>query len=159
MIKYPLKWHDGHQFESWFQSARAYDALKSSGHLSCASCGSGAVEKAIMAPRVSSGRAKTEAQAPDSADTSVPVAAPDAATPMAQMPAEMRKALQDFKQKVEAQSDYVGPKFAEQARAMHLGDAPERAIYGEANAAEAKALIDDGVPVMPLPFLPTKKAN
>lgn len=75
------------------------------------------------------------------------------------MPEKMRAALQDMKEHVEANSDYVGTKFADQARAMHLGDAPERAIYGEANREDAKALLEDGVPVIPLPFVPTKKVN
>ncbi len=61
--------------------------------------------------------------------------------------------------KIEANSDYVGPKFAAEARKMHDGDAPTRAIFGEANPAEAKALIEDGVPILPLPFGPKQKAN
>ncbi|MGL5008851.1 MAG: DUF1178 family protein, partial [Paracoccaceae bacterium] len=68
-------------------------------------------------------------------------------------------ALAALRAKVEAESDYVGPNFAAEARAIHAGDAPERAIYGEARFEEAKALIEDGVPVAPLPFIPTRKAN
>jgi len=64
-----------------------------------------------------------------------------------------------MKTHVEENSDYVGKDFAKEARAMHLGDAPERSIWGEAKAADAKSLIDDGVPVMPLPFTPKSKAN
>lgn len=130
MIKYTLKCADGHAFESWFASAAAYDSLSAAGHVSCAICGSAQVEKAIMAPRVST--------ADDAARTA---------------------ALRKMKAEVEQNSDYVGTNFANEARAMHLGDAPGRSIWGEAKPAEAKALIEDGVPVVPLPFTPKSKAN
>ena len=131
MIKYTLKCKHGHAFESWFQSAEAFDRLSSAGHISCVECGSTEVEKSVMAPQVRPGRA-VEART---------------------------KALQAMRAHVEENSDYVGGDFATEARAMHLGDAPERSIWGEANATEAKALIDDGVPVLPLPFTPKSKAN
>ena len=72
---------------------------------------------------------------------------------------EQEQALAALKQHVEENADYVGSNFAEEARSMYLGATPERAIYGEANGAEAKALIEDGVPVAPLPFVPNRKAN
>jgi hypothetical protein len=72
-------------------------------------------------------------------------------------PAE--QALAEMRKKVEANSEYVGPKFADEARKMHLGDAPERAIYGEAKMEDAKKLIEDGVPVLPLPFKPNRSTN
>ena len=141
MIQYALKCDQGHQFESWFQSASAFDALAASGHLSCALCGSTEVVKAIMAPRVS----KT-------------VPAPK--TPALSTPqSDDEKALSALRKHVEENADYVGGNFAQEARSMYLGATPERAIYGEANGAEAKALIEDGVPVAPLPFLPNRKAN
>jgi hypothetical protein len=71
----------------------------------------------------------------------------------------MAKALSQMRETVEKNATYVGGNFAKQARSMHLGDAPEKPIWGEANLKEAKALIDDGVPVAPLPFIPTRKAN
>lgn len=71
----------------------------------------------------------------------------------------MERAMAEMKRQVEENSEYVGDTFAEEARAMHLGDAPERAIHGEANLKEAKELIDDGVPVVPLPFAPKRKTN
>lgn len=67
--------------------------------------------------------------------------------------------MADLKRKVEENADYVGMSFATEARAIHDGTAPERPIYGEANLKEAKSLIEDGVPVAPLPFMPKKKAN
>jgi hypothetical protein len=141
MIQYALKCEKGHAFDSWFQSAKAFDALRLAGHVTCASCGSGKVEKAVMAPRV----AKAQSAATDKA----------LSTPQS----EQEAALAEFRRHVEKNADYVGPRFAQEARAMYLDGAPERAIYGEANGTEAKALIEDGVPVMPLPFLPNRKAN
>lgn len=141
MIQYALKCDEGHQFESWFQSASAFDALAKSGHLSCAICGSADVTKALMSPRVSGA-----AVAPET---------PDLSTPQT----EAEKALTAMRKHVEENADYVGGSFAEEARSMYLGATPERAIYGEANGAEAKALIEDGVPVAPLPFVPNRKTN
>lgn len=147
MIQYTLKCEDGHVFDSWFQSASSYDALKKAGHVSCAACGTQNVDKAIMAPRVTASRNKA-------------VIPENRKTPMASAPEpDVQKALEDMKRKVEETSDYVGENFAKEARSMHLGDAPERSIYGQANAEEAKSLIEDGVPVLPLPFTPTRKTN
>ncbi len=147
MIQYSLRCEDGHTFDSWFQSASAFDSLKKTGHVTCALCGSAKVEKAIMAPRVRASRN----QAADPAEQNKPmVAAPGS---------DMQKTLEDMKRKVEESSDYVGENFAKEARSMHLGEAPERPIYGQANAEDAKSLIEDGVPVLPLPFMPTRKTN
>tara|TARA_R110000764_G_scaffold76528_2_gene153738 strand:- start:40978 stop:41415 length:438 start_codon:yes stop_codon:yes gene_type:complete len=145
MIRYALKCDRGHAFESWFKSAEAFDVLRRAGHLNCTECGSAEVDKAVMAPRVS--------QARDAAETAKADAARDARA------AEVKAALAQMRKHVEANSTYVGGNFAKEARAMHLGDAPERAIHGEAKPAEAKALIEDGVPVMPLPFMPKSKVN
>lgn len=150
MIQYSLKCADGHQFDSWFQSASAFDKLQAAGHVSCAVCGSGDVTKALMAPRVNK-------------VANVPAAKPEPDTP--KTPAlnapenEAQQAIAKLKKHVEANSDYVGKDFATEARAMHDGDAPERAIWGEAKLEDAKALVDDGIAVTPLPFLPTRKSN
>ncbi len=133
MIRFHLTCDQDHQFESWFQSGDAFDKLVGSGMVTCATCGSTAVRKTMMAPAVS---------------TSSEITAPKQTDHLA--------ALRD---KVEANSDYVGKKFAREARDMHDGLVPERPIYGEANLTEAKKLVDDGIPVMPLPFLPRKKTN
>jgi len=68
-------------------------------------------------------------------------------------------ALAEMRRHIEENSEYVGMSFAREARAIHEGDAPERAIHGEARAEEARKLIEDGIPVAPLPFLPKSKAN
>ena len=138
MIKYALKCDDGHKFESWFQSSDAYDRLIEAGHLSCAVCGSVKVAKDIMAPKLSSNL------------PAVPEATPKAPLSEPTHPAEA--ALRQLRKKIEENADDVGRQFASEARRIHAGDAPERAIYGEARPDEAKALLDDGVPVMPLPF-------
>lgn len=151
MIQYALKCSQGHAFDSWFQSAAAYDKLAGAGMVVCAICGDACVEKAIMTPRVRPAR-KVEARSETSAKEENPVE-------MSVPPAELEKALSELRRKVEENSDYVGKDFASEARKMHLGDAPERAIYGEAKPEEAKALIEDGVPVAPLPFIPSRKSN
>jgi len=151
MIQYALKCSNGHSFDSWFKSAAAYDKLASAGMVTCTVCGCSQVEKAIMTPRVRPARSvEARAEAP------MPEAAPiDMATP----PPNVEEVLAELRRKVEENSDYVGKDFATEARKIHLGDAPERAIYGEAKPEEAKALIDDGVPVAPLPFVPSRKTN
>jgi len=138
MIRYALSCANDHSFDSWFQSADAFDKLKAAGMVTCAVCGSSEVKKSIMAPRVRT----SEADAPLSAPAS---------------PAE--QALKELRETVEANSENVGGNFAKEARAMHDGTAPERSIYGEAKIEDAKALIEDGVPVVPLPFGPNRKTN
>lgn len=102
----------------------------------CPECGSTDVNKSLMAPAVS----KT-------------------AMPVAPLAGETAHPLEKMRKEVEANADYVGKDFANEARAIHNGDKPERAIYGETNAEGAKKLLEDGVPVMPLPFIPTKRSN
>lgn len=156
MIKYDLKCDKGHSFESWFASSSAYDSLRAAGHLACGVCGSTEVKKGIMAPRVntSASDVRTPAQTQD-------IAAPEVQDADAQAPsaADVEAALTRMRTEVEKNATYVGGNFATEARDMHLGDVPTRPIWGEANAKEAKALIDDGVPVAPLPFIPTRKVN
>lgn len=139
MITYTLVCDADHRFESWFKSSAAFDDLSRSGHLSCAVCGSRKVEKSLMAPSVQPARKGATALRAPSSDQEAAIAA--------------------LRAKVEANSEYVGMNFVAEARAMHDGDAPERSIYGEARPDEAMKLLEDGVPVAPLPFMPTRKAN
>jgi len=133
MIRYNLKCDKGHSFDSWFDGAEAFEKLEKAKFLSCSICGSVDVERAIMAPQVSPSRSKFVG----------PLSAP--ASPAEQAMAEMRK-------QVEENSEDVGTNFVKQARAMHDGEVPHRSIYGEAKIKDAKALIDDGVAVVPLPW-------
>jgi hypothetical protein len=146
MIRFTLRCASDHDFESWFQSGAAFDALQGAGHVSCPVCGSAKVEKALMAPSV---RPARKAEATRSAP---PPNLRDPAT-------ELEQALAALRRQVEENSEYVGLNFATEARRIHDGEAPERAIYGEARPDEAKRLIEDGVPVAPLPFLPVRKTN
>lgn len=137
MIRYDLTCDQGHAFDSWFASAAAYDRLAAAGHVACPECGSSKVAKALMAPSV--------------------VARPERGLTA---PRDAREAaLAELRARIEAESDYVGLSFAAEARAMHEGRVPERAIHGEAKLEDARKLIEDGVPVAPLPWLPTRKAN
>ena len=138
MIRYTLKCEQDHSFDSWFQSAQAYDKLMTAGLVTCAVCGALGVEKAIMAPRVRPART-VAATRPEPGLLSAP------ASPAEQAVAEMRKM-------VEENSENVGDRFAHEARAIHEGEAPKRSIYGHARPDDAKALIDDGIHVAPLPW-------
>ncbi|PIE09020.1 MAG: hypothetical protein CSA73_00705 [Rhodobacterales bacterium] len=153
MIRYALKCDRGHSFDSWFQSAEAFDGLQARGHVACPHCGSSRVEKCLMAPKVRPARKGTTAPPSPQEQTSPPDTSTTTPDP------KLEKAIAELRAKVEAESDYVGDRFAREARAMHLGDAPERSIYGEAKLDEARELIEDGVPVLPLPFRPTRKSN
>ena len=137
MIRYALRCDRDHGFDSWFGSAEAYDRLRAARQVSCPDCGSTAVDKALMAPNVAPSR-----------------------EPALAAPRDPREAaLAELRRRVEENSEYVGLEFAAEARRIHEGEAPERSIYGEAGAEEARRLIEDGVPVAPLPFLPKARAN
>ncbi|NPD20480.1 DUF1178 family protein [Alterinioella nitratireducens] len=148
MIRYTLKCSDGHSFDSWFKSADAFDALSRRGLLSCTVCGGEDVQKAMMAPQVKKKSGAAETAEPAEA----PVSLSGPAT-------QMEAALAAFRKHLDAHSTYVGSNFAQEARSIHLGEAPERLIHGEAKPEEAKALIDDGVPVAPLPVMPKARRN
>ena len=171
MIQFTLKCGDGHTFDSWFQSSAAYDKLLAAGMVSCAVCGGTDVKKAIMAPRVRPARsaaatpavetAKEAGAAGEAAGTSAgtPGRPAGGAGALSAPASEIEQALSALKKQVEENSDYVGMNFAAEARAMHDGDAPERPIYGEAKIEDAKSLIEDGIPVAPLPFRTQRKTN
>lgn len=150
MIRYSLTCRDGHGFDSWFQSDAAFGALKAAGQLACPVCGVVTVEKTLMAPSIAPKRttapAPTETQAAERPTLTQPQS-------------ELEVAIAALRRQIEENSDYVGLNFAAEARRMHEGDAPTRAIHGEARPDEARALIEDGVPVAPLPFLPGRKVN
>ncbi|HWA01491.1 MAG TPA: DUF1178 family protein [Caulobacterales bacterium] len=141
MIRYDLKCANGDEFEAWFGSIADYDAQAAKGMIQCPICGDAHVSKAPMAPAVHTARAKAARE--------------DKAVTMA-MAAKVREHIKE-------NFDYVGDKFADEARKMHDGETEERAIWGEATPAEARALAEDGVPVAPLPPelspQPTKKLN
>jgi len=133
MIKFALKCAEGHSFDSWFGSSGDYDTLRAAGRLECVVCGSSKVEKSLMAPRV------TTKDVPEPGPLSAPASAAE-------------QAIRALREKVEAEAQDVGTNFAKEARDMHNGHKPERAIYRQAKPAEAKALHKEGIPVMPLPW-------
>jgi|TARA_A200000159_G_C7239303_1_gene303819 hypothetical protein len=141
MINYTLKCDQNHTFDSWFKSAEAFEMLVKKSMVVCSECGSTKITKAIMAPSVSTSRKK------------------DNKPSELEKKSKLKNDILELKKKIEANSEYVGNNFANEARSMYLGETPERSIYGEAKTDDAKKLIDDGIPVMPLPFLPAKKAN
>lgn len=144
MIRYTLKCADGHSFDSWFKSAEAFEALEGRGMLSCSVCGGGGVQKAMMAPGVAKSAPQREGTSP------VKLSQPDN---------PMEEALKALRKHVEENSTYVGGNFASEARKIHLGEAPDRLIHGEAKPEEAKALIEDGIPVAPLPIIPKSRST
>jgi hypothetical protein len=136
MIRYALHCEDGHGFEAWFGASADYDSQAERGLLECPVCGSAGVHKQIMAPAVSGTKAKGE---------------PDVAPQMRSM---MMEAMGKVRAHVEENFDYVGDAFAREARDIHEGKSEERGIYGEATPKEVKKLVEDGVPVAPLPPKP-----
>lgn len=160
MIVFDLSCQEGHRFEGWFGSSADYEDQCARGLLVCPSCGSGEVSKAPMAPAVPAKGNRRQDVLPPAAPTQVPTRV----MANAPMPPQMQKALAALaRAQAEAlkSSTWVGDKFAEETRKMHYGERDEAPIYGQASLAEAKALIEEGVPVAPLPFpvAPPEKLN
>src|ERR1700723_4595515 len=139
MIKYALGCAEGHAFESWFPDSAAYDKQPKRGLAACPECGSPRVDKAIMAPAVVGG------------ERAAPVVGPEILVDDRHRQA--REFFVRMRREIEAKTVDAGVKFPQVARAIHLGDEPERAIRGRASLAEAKSLLEDGVGVLPLPML------
>ncbi|ATC23794.1 DUF1178 family protein [Caulobacter vibrioides] len=143
MIKYALRCDRTHEFEGWFGSSADYDDQAARGLVECPVCGSTGVSKQIMAPAVAGTKAQRSTE---------PVVDP-------KMREMMMTAMGEVRRHVEENFDYVGDAFAKEARAIHEGSSEERGIYGEASPAEVKALVEDGVKVVPLPPGPPKKTD
>jgi len=144
MIRYALTCEQAHEFEGWFARSADFDAQVAGGMLECPVCGSRSVRKQIMAPAVAGAKKR---------DISVPGGAADGRREM------MMAAMAQVRRHVEDNFDYVGDTFAREARAIHEGKSEERGIYGDATPAEVKGLVEDGVPVAPLPPEPAKKSE
>ena len=130
MIAYALRCHKGHEFDGWFRDSTAFHEQSRTGHLSCPSCNSLRVEKAVMAPSVSGTKKRA-----------------DAAVQMRQFATGLRKYVQE-------NADYVGPDFAREARKIHYGETEARGIYGETSDKEARELHEEGVEFAKIPWLP-----
>jgi len=140
MIRYALGCAEGHAFDSWFPDSAAYEKQRKRGFVVCPECGSTNVDKAIMAPAI----------------VGVDRATTVEATPEIVVDDRRRRAREFYlhmRREIEANTDDVGAKFPEVARAIHLGDEPERAIRGRASLSDAKSLLEDGIGVLPLPMV------
>ena len=146
MIKYDLICRHDHGFEAWFSSSSDYDDHCKKRLIQCPYCNSAKVEKAIMSPNVSTSRKKEKIASQQNAAMAM-----------------MNKAASKIRKEIEDKCDYVADNFADEARAMHYGEKPERAIYGEATPSEAADLKEEGVGIAPLPEIlapkPSKKVN
>ena len=136
MILFSLRCSAGHEFDAWFRDGEGFAAQQEAGEIACPHCGDAQVEKALMAPRIGRSREK-----------SPPVS-----------PAQMRATLIELRRQVETNCDYVGQRFAEEARKIHHGDVDPRGIYGEASAEESRELADEGISFGRIPWVPTTDA-
>jgi hypothetical protein len=142
MIRYALACDQDHAFEGWFAASADYEDQAARGLIECPLCGSHAVRKQIMAPAVSGTKNRGEP------------------APTAQAKRQMMmEVMSQVRAHVEETFDYVGDAFAREARAIHEGESEERGIYGEATPQEVTELVQDGVPVAPLPPAPAKKTD
>lgn len=148
MIVFDLKCGASHVFEAWFGSSTDWEDQRGRGLVSCPICGSAEVEKAVMAPAVpAKGNQRIEAP--------VAAAAGEDSSRMKHMLEMLAKAQTDLIRN----ADYVGNRFADEARAMHLGESDQRQIYGETTRDEAKSLVDEGVAILPLPLPIRRKTD
>jgi hypothetical protein len=140
VIAYSLACANGHEFEGWFSNGAAYDAQEAQGVLVCPICGDAHVKKAIMAPAVRNSVTKAKGR--------TEIAAADTNAPDAQ---KVRQFMAGYRKFIEENADYVGPRFPEEARKIHYGEAEERHIYGESTVGEARELIEEGIAIAPVP--------
>ena len=153
MIHYQLRCDQDHEFDGWFINSAGFEKQAKRGLIECPQCGGTKVERALMAPAVST---REIARLPDTAPVPVQQVLPPPPTlpSGAPMPARMIAMLQRMREVVEKNCDYVGPAFADEARKMHSGEVEERGIYGETTPDEAEALAEEGIIVHNLPWVP-----
>lgn len=137
MIRFSLHCDHGHEFEGWFRNNADFDRQAEMKLVACPSCGSLQVSKSLMAPAVSTSRSKEKL-----------------AVGLNEMQKKALEEMRKLSQQVRENADYVGDKFAEEARKIHFGESEQRGIYGEASREEVSSLLEDGVEVMPLPVFP-----
>lgn len=143
MIKYSLACEQAHEFESWFPSSDAFEAQRKRGFVTCPVCHSPKVDKQIMAPSI----ARSD-KAPAARNEPQPVAV------LSDREREIRAALRALREHVMKNAEDVGKGFVEEARKMHYGEVEERSIYGQADLEEARALLEEGIDVLPIPQVP-----
>jgi hypothetical protein len=148
MIKFALLCARGHEFHSWFQSSEVFDTQVKAGLVHCPLCQAAEVTKAIMAPAIASRGEVERSKPPAQAQSQTKVAL------LNRHDLESRAMIDAFRRRIFAEADDVGTRFAEEARKIHNGLVPERPIHGQASIGEARALIEEGVPVLPVPPSP-----
>jgi hypothetical protein len=136
MILFKLRCADAHEFEAWFRDGATYERQAGRGLIACPDCGGTDIDKAPMAPRL----ARTAGEKP------------------APSPEQLRHALQQLRRQVEQNCDYVGERFAEEARRIHRGESEARGIYGESTEQESDALAEEGIEVARIPWVPSSDA-
>jgi hypothetical protein len=156
MIKFALVCDKGHEFESWFRSGEDYETQAKRGFVGCPDCGSVKIGKAVMAPAVARSDRDRPRAAPAPEAPPVP-AAPQPMTLLDEKQRQLRDMIRDLHARIAATTTDVGARFPEEARRMHEGEIPEAPIRGAATLEEAKALWDDGIPVLPVPGLPEER--
>lgn len=142
MIRYQLRCDKTHGFESWFRDSAAYDALAAAGEVACPVCGSTKIEKQLMVPAIAKPSEKPSV-----------AGGRDPAQAMAVAGEKLRQ-LRELRRQIEANADYVGPAFAEEARKIHYGEADPRNIYGETSGDDVKALHEEGIDIAVVPWVP-----
>lgn len=148
-----LQCRQGHVFEGWFGSEDDFQSQKQRGLVQCPLCADDHIEKRLSAPRLNFG-ARAPSAVVDAAPTHPAVASSPSPAPVdtAALPPALQAAWLELARKVVASTEDVGPRFAEEARRMHHGEMPERAIRGQATVSEAVELLEEGIAVMPLPL-------
>lgn len=180
MIRYTVRCKAGHEFEGWYRDSKTYETLQAAGAVSCPECGTVEVRRAPMAPALSGTKATRRAgpphadpggggrDAPPESRAESPPESPETAGPPAPVSREdarrihvmgkIREAMVEMRRHVEDNADYVGPKFADEARKIHHGETRQRSIYGEATNAESEALRDEGIEFGRIPWVPKTDA-
>jgi hypothetical protein len=152
MIHYQLCCDVDHEFDGWFKDSDNFDRQSARKLISCPVCASTKIRRALMAPGI---RKKGSASAMIESEAPVPQQQQLASRKAGGvMPDQVRAALVKLRAEVEKNCDYVGPNFAEEARRIHNGESQPRGIYGESTEAEAEALVDDGIEIAQIPWLP-----
>lgn len=140
MIVYQLRCAKNHEFEAWFKDSATFDRQSVDGDVECPVCGNVKVSKAPMAPRIST-KQMSDAAASGRAH---------------ELAEQILKSVNALRKHVEDNCDYVGDKFADEARRIHYGETDDRPIYGEATNEDAKELDEEGIEVHRLPPLPRR---
>lgn len=156
MIHYQLRCDEDHGFDGWFKDSGTFEKQAKMGFVECPFCGSTDVQRALMAPALSSSRREVVSAEVAASEPKTEILPPEKQGKIAagRLPAQMMAMLQKIRAEVEKNCDYVGPAFADEARKMHRGEADHRPIYGEATPDQAESLADEGIEIAKIPWVP-----